>query len=159
MIKHEEPDIHPKRGQSHATFPTKAPRPSTRTRNHDAILNPFAIPTQSANVTAGEYRTRTDRRAVSFTDYAAIKDRTKICNSGQKQGQRSRHCWPITEPDPVPPILDPQSQSDSRQHQKPAIERGQFTCDFTIISHARTCTQSYQSSRNPQSIRNSRHNP
>ena len=54
------------------TFPTKAPHPSTLIRNHDAIRDPFAISAQSMNKTAGVYRTRNGRWAVSFTDCVRI---------------------------------------------------------------------------------------
>ena len=56
---------------SHATF-HYSPHPSTLICNHDAICDPFAISTQSMNKTAGVYRTRNGRWAVSFTDCVRI---------------------------------------------------------------------------------------
>ena len=144
------------RWQSTANF-----RPATRSNsyrvphklkrnltNPHAILHPFAIAMQFVNVTAGVYRTRTDRRAVSFTDYVRIAPRLRIVPrfttdaTAAKNRDNGRG-------------IAGQSQNPTRNGGNSRATPRSFR---TPELHRKTCTQSYKSSRNPQSIRNSRHN-
>ena len=104
--------------------------------NPHAILNPFTIPSQFVNVTAGVYRTRAGPWAVSFTDCTRIAAGSRIAPaSHQSVGSQ----LPISDLQPGP------------------IHIAFPTKAFQILhpSHSVTETQSYQSSRNPPSLCNS----
>ena len=67
--------------------------------NPHAILNPFTIPSQFVNVTAGVYRTRAGPWAVSFTDCTRIAAGSRIAPaSRQSDGSQ----LPISDLQPGP---------------------------------------------------------
>ena len=139
--------------------------------NPHAILNPFTIPSQFVNVTAGVYRTRAGPWAVSFTDYVRIAPRLRIVPrfttdataaknrdngrgiAGQSQNPIQSHQFSTCN---LGPIHD--NTELLRSTRNGGNSRATPRSFRTPELHRKTCTQSYKSSRNPQSIRNSRHN-